>query len=332
MKKKLLNPYIIALIFFSLIISVSNQTRDLYKTKNTQINLSQLFATARWRLDSQQQYKEVRVPFTQKKGLIYVQALWAGKQVNCVIDTGAIYISWPQTLNLKASPTGKQVQMLGIGGKHSILGEWVLAPNIKLGGFELENIPTISQKIVEKADGQKISIAEAEGMNEIILGNTVFQNLVLTIDYQKQEIIFRDRDYDITKNQSIKGYLVDLVWNDGNLIVIGQLANHPVRFQFDTGNTMRLAVNIKFAQKYFANYPRSQSRTELASGTIFNENMPSINGNINGFNFDTGRLAIVPLDSDVDALIGEPFLKNFRTTIDYGRSKILLEPNGTKKS
>ena len=216
--------------------------------------------------------------------------------------------------------------MLGIGGKHSILGEWVLAPNIKLGGFELENIPTISQKIVEKADGQKISIAEVEGMNEIILGNTVFQNLVLTIDYQKQEIIFRDRDYDITKNQSVKGYLVDLVWNDGNLIVIGQLANHPVRFQFDTGNTMRLAVNIKFAQKYFANYPRSQSRTELASRTIFNENMPSINGNINGFNFDTGRLAIVPLDSDVDALIGEPFLKSFRTTIDYGRSKILLEP------
>ena len=66
------------------------------------------------------------MPFTQKKGLIYVQALWAGKQVNCVIDTGAIYISWPQTLNLKASPTEKQVQMLGIGGKHRILGEWVL--------------------------------------------------------------------------------------------------------------------------------------------------------------------------------------------------------------
>ncbi|MEH2093206.1 hypothetical protein [Nostoc sp.] len=79
MKKNLLNPYIIALILLSLVISVSNQTRDLYQTKKTQINLSQLFATARWRLDSQQQYKEVRVPFTQKKGLIYVQALWAGK-------------------------------------------------------------------------------------------------------------------------------------------------------------------------------------------------------------------------------------------------------------
>ncbi|MFW9264708.1 hypothetical protein, partial [Nostoc sp. CALU 546] len=96
-------------------------------------------------------------------------------------------------MNLKARPIGKQVQMLGIGGKYSILGEWVLAPNIKLGGFELENIPTISQKIVEKADGQKISIAEAEGINEITLGNTVFQNLVLTIDYQKQEIILRPR-------------------------------------------------------------------------------------------------------------------------------------------
>ena len=58
-----------SLDLLSLVISVSNQTRDLYKTKNTQINLSQLFATARWRLDSQQQYKEVRVPLTQKKRL-----------------------------------------------------------------------------------------------------------------------------------------------------------------------------------------------------------------------------------------------------------------------
>ena len=126
--------------------------------------------------------------------------------------------------------------MLGIGCKHRILGEWVLyqfsvklhiiltppnlplargravgggvlsmllhkklvlAPNIKLGGFQLENIFTISEKIVEKVDGQKTSIAEAEGINEIILGNTVFQNLVLTIDYKKQEIILRDKDYDI---------------------------------------------------------------------------------------------------------------------------------------
>lgn len=95
MKNKLLNPYILGLIILSLIISISNQFTDGYKTQKTPINLSQLFATARWRLDSQQQYKEVRVAFTQKKGLIYVQALWAGKQVNCVIDTGAIYISWP---------------------------------------------------------------------------------------------------------------------------------------------------------------------------------------------------------------------------------------------
>ncbi|MBD2492100.1 aspartyl protease family protein [Aulosira sp. FACHB-615] len=326
MKKKLLNSYILGLIFLSLIIGTSNLFLNPYKAKNSQINLSQLFATARWRLNSQQQYKEVRVPFTQKKGLIYVQAFWAGKPVNCILDTGATYISWPQTLNLKSKPTGKQIQMLGVGGKYRILGEWVLAPNIKLGGFELENLPTILQKTVEKANGQNISIAQAEGVNEIILGNTVFQNIILTIDYQKQEIVLRNKDYDITKNQNLKKNLVNMIWDDENLIILGKLANYPARFQVDTGNTSRLAVNIKFAQKHFANYPRTQSKTELVSGTIYNENMPSIQGNINGIKFETGRLAIIPFNSDVDALVGEPFLRNYRTTIDYKRRKILLEP------
>lgn len=322
-----LNPYTIAgLIVLIVAISSGQQRPDLFEQKDTGTSLSQFFPEAGWKLDSQQKYKEVRVPFTQKRGLIYVQALWAGKPVKCVLDTGATYIFWPQPLGLAATPIGRRVQTLGIGGGYRVLGEWVLAPSIQLGGFKLRNILTISKSIVEKANGQKISVAQAEGVQEIILGNYVFQNVVLTIDYQKQEVILRDRDYDITRIPHLHDYLLDLVSDDGDLLLLGQLAGQPARFQIDTGNTNRLAINSTFAQKYLSAYPRTKSRTKLFYGVIINDNIPGINGNIGSIKFNTGRLAIVPLNLNVDALIGEPFLRYFRVTIDYSRSKILLEP------
>lgn len=326
MKRSLLDPYTIAgLIVLIVAISSGQQRPDLFEQKDTGTSLSQFFTEPGWKLDSQQKYKEVRVPFTQERGFIYVQALWAGKPVKCVLDTGASYISWPQPLGLAAAPIGKRVQTLGIGGGYRVLGEWVLAPSIQLGDFKLRNILTISKSIVEKANGQKISVAQAEGIQEIILGNYVFQNVVLTLDYQKQEVILRDSDYDITRIPRLHSYLLDLFWIDGKPVMQGQLADHPARFMIDTGND-GIAINSAFAQKYLSTYPRTNSTAEIAYGVINTEEIPSVNGNIGGIKFSTGTLTIVPLDSKTDVLIGTPFLKNFRVTIDYSRSKILLEP------
>jgi hypothetical protein len=113
--------------------------------------------------------------------------------------------------------------------------------------------------------------------------------------------------------------------DDGNLVLLGQLAGHPARFQIDTGNS-GMAINSAFAQKYFSASPRTKSKSEVAYGVINSDIIPGVDGNIGGIKFSTGTLSTLPLDSNVDVLIGEPFLRDFRITIDYGRSKILFEP------
>jgi predicted aspartyl protease len=116
--------------FFSL--GICKGRPEFFEQQYTRTRLAELFTEARWKLDSQQKYKEVRVPFSQKTGWIYVQALWAGKPVKCVLDTGATYISWPKTLGLAATPTGILAQSNGIG-EHRVLGEWVSVQSLEIG-------------------------------------------------------------------------------------------------------------------------------------------------------------------------------------------------------
>lgn len=326
MKRSIPNPSIIGLFILSLTISTGQKLPNILLHKDRGTSLSQLFTEARWKLDSQQKYRQVRVPFTQERGLIYVQALWAGKPVECVLDTGATYISWPQTLDLAATPTEISVHILGIGENRAYDGKWFLVPSLELGDLKLKNVPAISEIGVKKANGQKISLAPAEGIQKIILGNYVFENVVLTIDYQKQEVILRETDYDITRLPRLHSYLLDLFWdNDGSLVLLGQLAGHPARFQIDTGNTVGIVSNSAFAQKYLSAY-RTKSTVKTAFEVISSEKIRGVNGNIGGIEFNTGTVTIVPLNSNVDVLVGESFLKNFRVTIDYSRRKVLLEP------
>ncbi len=121
---------VLIVTFFSL--GICKGRPEFFEQQYTRTRLAELFTEARWKLDSQQKYKEVRVPFSQKTGWIYVQALWAGKPVKCVLDTGATYISWPKTLGLAATPTGILAQSNGIG-EHRVLGEWVSVQSLEIG-------------------------------------------------------------------------------------------------------------------------------------------------------------------------------------------------------
>lgn len=300
---------------------------EFLEQKHSKTSLSPLFSKSHWKLESQQKYNEVRVPFSQRRGHIYVQAIWAGKSIKCLVDTGATYISWPQPLGLASIPTGIQTWSATSGGIR-VYGEWVLAPSLQLGGFKLQNIPTILYTVAEQANGQKTFVAQAEGIKEIVLGNEAFHNVVLTIDYQKQEVILRDSDYDITHLPHPHSYLLNLSWNDGTPVVLGQLAGHPARFMLDTGSN-DMVISSAFAQKYFSRYPRRKSRYRAGYGLINTDEISGANGSIGNIKFMTDSITIFPFSSteNVDGLIGEPFLKYFRITIDYRRSKILLEPN-----
>ena len=51
-------------------------------------------------LYSQRRFHEVEIPLVFRGAYPYVRALWSGRQIDCLVDTGTGVILWPQWLRL----------------------------------------------------------------------------------------------------------------------------------------------------------------------------------------------------------------------------------------
>lgn len=78
--------------------------------------------------------------------------------------------------------------------------------------------------------------------NCLILGNAAFSQVVLTLDYQKKELIIHTKEYDPTHATTVPGACVlPFTWVNGDAASHGepminvQVAGHPAHFILDTG-------------------------------------------------------------------------------------------------
>jgi len=60
----------------------------------------ELYKKFRRELNSDRPFQEVEIPFTFRDYRPYVQAKWSGHTLDCMVDTGAYFIHWPQWMQL----------------------------------------------------------------------------------------------------------------------------------------------------------------------------------------------------------------------------------------
>jgi len=257
----------------------------------------------------------------------------AGRSVECLVDTGDSYIEWTQQLNLPGKHMGSLFAYPGSSGIQ-VTAEWVQISDLRLGDYELTNIPTMKVNT-----GSSLPEAGDKPL-PAVLGNTAFMHVVLTIDSRQHQLIVRQLDYDIA--QQLHGSQVSLLTFKpvipviqgvpDYITVLGSIADRPVRFAIDTGQSWP-GIFLASAVRSQLNGVRtgSQDLARITVGqTFFGRRATEVTEPI-AWSLGTakGRCPAFVIDMPNyawQANIGHQLLKDYRVTIDYPHQKVLLEP------
>lgn len=295
-------------------------------------------------LCSNKAFQEVRVPFTLQRagwmrgGWIMVPATVSGKRVECLLDTGMWQaFNWETSVPLHGRRVGLSYPDQGTYvGSRPRFAEWMVLPDIALGGYHLRECPALAHAPDSSDD---------PGLAVPTLGCAAFADVVLTLDYRRQEIIIRSADYDMTQDRvELSRYprhcVVGLTWSEserslwsekGGVTTIGKpafagsVAGHPVQIAVDTGLVgVRLGLTSKpliqaLIREGHTPYPfrpcRQCRRLAMLSSATWSA------GNI--INNDP-LLPLPGFYAKDEAVVGAEFLTDYRVTIDFPRKKLLL--------
>ncbi len=287
--------------------------------------LNGLFNRSRTVLTSRKKDGEVRIPFTLRDKIIYLKMIWAGRPVEAILDTGSEFVEWPSPLHLAGARTGIP-QDGKIAANINTKGEWTVLSSIKAGDCEWQDIPTVASGEM-KRNGPSKTMASPKPL----LGAPAFHGTVLTIDYQKREIIIRAASYDVTHlPHHPHDLLLTPEWEDGYLPILkGVLSNHPARFALDSG-CEGIAIGTRFVRQAPASSFAKATTGNINGVQVSTQCLKQISGTVAGTHFQAIHAEVIDLPGDFDALVGTDFPRRSRVTIDYARRKVLLEPYPTR--
>lgn len=281
---------------------------------------------SRFELNSQHPFQEVEIPITLRGYCPYVQANWSGHKLDCMVDTGAHFIKWPQWLQLDTQQLGVPWSSAGPEGP-PVPGEMVVSSRIEIGNLTLVNTLT------EATGVPKPSLLPPTGprlpydFSGPVLGIYAFLPSVFTIDYRHRKLIVRNRDYDVTRLPHVAHTLLVPYEEEiaKRVVLRGTLAGHPARFMLDTGSPAIL-VSDSLARKNLGYVPKPGTSWASMSGQRFN---PPVVHNVAttllGKPITIPDLYVVERAGGVDVLLGAAFFYSNRVTIDPFRKVLFLE-------
>ena len=296
------------------------------ESKNHRLN--GLFSRSRIVLTSSRRYGEVHIPFTLRDGGVFLKMIWAGRPVEALLDTGSAFTNWPQSLHLVGLKTSLP-QEGDMAANIVTHGEWTVLPSIKEGDCEWQDIPTVAVGEMKLTAPSKTTrlILKTVTSPAPILGASAFQNVVLTIDYCKKEIIIRSLAYDVARlPRQPHDLLLKPEWPNGFLPVLhGSLRGLPARFGLDTGCS-GMPISTRFAGRLPTSLQAGMTSMNINGSSVSVPRLRPLPGKLEGLHFIDDYPTAASIPTNVDALAGTGFLPNYRVTFDYSRGNLLLQP------
>ena len=233
---------------------------------------------------------------------VHIQGLINGKPQRFILDSGSSTVQlyskerdgW---LSLKALP-GESIEVV---------------PTIQVGDLTVASVPVLNTT--------KLT-------HEPLLGDPFFRDVVLTIDYRGGIAEFRDAGYATTIKATDAIALPNCPsysrWMPLTTLNVGGSEANCI---IDTGaNTSCVGVNRACFKSYIGEKLKFGGNGAMGRMTLYATKRPVV---VLAGARAIGRIRVgTELPPEVDALIGNDILKNFRVTIDYPDGITYLEPYG----
>jgi predicted aspartyl protease len=283
------------------------------------------------------------IPFHLSYGHIVVTGTSGGKTVQCLIDTGASSVQWSDTLGLAAKPLG--VTFAHQSPYYTLAprpAQWMLLKELRIGPLDIRACPGLAYAHLQSDDNES---------NMINIGNSVFAHFVVTIDYQKHELLIRrpggsvpafakvqkSGPHSSAQQHSARTYVFNFEWQvphdssglqalgPGQAILAGSIGGHPATMVLDTGaGNIGIAVtNAMLNSQLSQQYKASVSRNSLLEIKLLSKVEWSVGGSLHY----RGLVILLPNSPDngpPDALIGTQVMECYKVTIDYPDQKVFL--------
>ena len=280
----------------------------------------------------------VRIPFKFQSNLIIVKVQINDRDsAQFIVDTGVSHSIITDASAFQHRPfiTSRTIKMAGVGEGNSMLAAITINNSISLGELRVDH----HTLVVLNEDVLKLSEYAGTPIHGII-GYELFANLVVTIDFQRQEITFTQPDkyrYRPRKGERYPIHIQDNKAYTDVLSVSNGTQPHPLRVILDTGAGQALLLD-RFGSLSAVPMPGKVVRVNLGRG---------LTGLING---DLGRLSTVyfgryalndvlvsyPDSSDYglkltqmpqrQGSVGCELLRRFLVTFNYSGGYIVLKP------
>jgi len=235
-----------------------------------------------------------------------------GKQQWCVIDTGSGGVEIFGRENKPRPMISVSSIAKGIG-KTATQGTLDIVPSIKFIGFEVTRVPSWRESQTPFAPA--------------LLGSTFLKDNVVTIDYKQQVVDVRSREYGsvIRTKTHDTWYGVEIAPFNWVPIASFNIDGVPTQCMLDTGAPTS-CLNMAFATRNkligrTTTWPRGYLGQKIIACDTARPVRVEYDGQSCGFVHEAEQLP-----GDIDVLLGNDILRNFRLTIDYPDGITYLEP------
>jgi hypothetical protein len=272
------------------------------------------------------------MPFEFYKNLIFLEVKINGKgPFNMMLDTGttpsALDLVTAKKLGLNPTSSGQNAAGGGTGANEF----YDVKPlNISVGNLKAKNIETSA--------GDLSAISNALGKPlDGVLGHSFLNNRIIQIDYPKRVLRFYSKPLHQVSNKqanSLRGTILPFRYANDSILLDDVLINgNKVTTLFDTGFNGNFNVMPMFISSLDLEEEFNHAKTKMAvgfRGKVTNREGIIRRVKIGNLSIDSPSVIFWEKGTGHDTTsygftIGNGFLKDFRVTIDYQSSIIMLE-------
>jgi predicted aspartyl protease len=268
------------------------------------------------------------IPFELLNNHIYVRAEIDGKPLQVLFDTGGANILTPAAAQRLGLKTEGKLQGRGAGEKSEDLGLTKVS-ELKLGELTLRNQVFYTLPLA--------GLAEAEGMDvDGVVGYEVLKRFIARVEYARRRLTFT---LPAAFREPPAGTVVPFTFDGQTPQVEGEVDGVPGKFTIDTGSRASLTLNRPFAEEHGLQ-AKYAPQLEALAGWGVGGGVRSAFTRVKSL-----KLGNVEIPAPVTDLalsqkgafanrylagnVGGGVLRRFDVTFDYGKQRLIFEPNAS---
>ncbi|MDR6967277.1 hypothetical protein J2X31_001284 [Flavobacterium arsenatis] len=268
------------------------------------------------------------IPFNFDNGLPLIQVQIAGVHYNFLLDTGAPTVISQELAAVLKSKTIKK-SLVGDSQGNDGKQEFILIDEIKIGKLHFNDIGAV---VINLKEAFEIKCLELDG----IIGSNQMSNAIWEIDYKNKNITITDNFIGFKEPEaSSKLHFIEMGDQKTPLVKVQVDSVRSKLLTFDTGANGSISLPYLHFKNTVKDYKQIKNYGSPSSGvygagkkdTVIVAKVPFMK--VGSFELED---QFITFENSSSSLIGNGFLRNYKTTINWKNKTIYLQKQDTIKS